>query len=170
MDQMSDRQKKQRAKKAAATRQAKQDAALKDMGIEPRKLKPKKKRKPMTEAQKKLASERLEKARAARAVSSNNRPPIFSQYQPEDAFSWETTKENLVYLQEVLQNSKHLKDSSDWKERSFYLKIETQIHFLKQYLSTGMYGSLFYGKDCDKMVKYQITTLSYDEDGIPKID
>ena len=170
---LSDRQKKNKAKKSAATRQAKQEAALRDMGIAPREIKAKKansKRRPMTEAQRKAAAERLEKARAARKVNStsSSRPAEFSKYKPEDALSYESTKKNIAYLQDLLKSYKAFSESSDWKERSMYLKIETQLHFLKQYINTGHYGSLLYGKNIDKVMKYKTVHMAYDDNGFPK--
>ena len=167
---MSETQKKARAKKAAATRQAKQEAAMSALGLEPRKKV--RKRRTMTPEQKAAAAERLAKARAARAAKNpdkkTSRPEIFSRYTPDHPLSYEKTKENLAYQQELLKSYKLLRDSSNWQDRCKYTELETHILHLKSYLTSGVYSSLFYGKEAQNKTKYHCVKMAYYSDGTPK--
>lgn len=131
--------------------------------------KPRKKRKPMTPEQKAAAAERLAKARAARAASKpSNRPEEFDKYEPSHPLSWESTKEALVELTELLKSLKDMKDSNKWQDRNQYTSVEAQITFLKQYMNTGVYSSVFYGKNMQSKIRYKCVSMAYYSDGTPK--
>lgn len=169
---LTEAQKKARAAKAAATRAANQKKALKDLGLERPKAKKRRTRK-MTPEQKKAAGERLAKARAAKAAASG--APKYASYDasirdlPEDdMFSIKSVTEILKYQKEILKSMRGYKDSKDAKERAQHTHCQVYIENLNNYLRTGVWQSMFYGKDGNIPVKYICRSMSYTKDGTPK--
>ena len=168
---MSDAARKARAKKAAATKAQKQKEALEALGLSTTRKKIRKTRKPMTAEQKAAAAERLAKARAARQAKNpegSNRPEEFKRYVSDHPLSYEKTKENLKYQKELLSSYRSLKDSKDASERDLYNKTETYVQQLQNYLTTGEYTSLFYGKEGANRIKLTCVGMAYYPDGTPK--
>ena len=132
-------------------------------------IKAKRKRKPMTAEQKAAASERLAKARAARAPAANSSIPENIRNIPDDdPLSVKKTKENLRINQDLLKAIKSLKDSKDAKERDYYNQISCYVDNLKKYLSTGVYVDNKFGSERTGTIKYRCVAMAYHKDGTPK--
>lgn len=166
---MTEEEKKARAAKSAATRAANKEKALKDMGVT--RTKTKRKRKPMSTEQKAAAVERLAKARAVRQEGQ----PKYKSYHEdiralpeEDTFSVKNVLGWLKYQKELLQSMHSYKNSKDSAERRQYMETSTYVDNLNTYLRSGIYTSLFYGKEGTSRIKYICRAMAYHKDGTPK--
>ena len=169
---LTEEQKKSRAEKSAATRAAKQQKSLEKLGLERQKTKIKRTRQ-MTPEQKKAAGERLAKARAAKAEASG--APAYASYDEsirnlpdDDTFSIKNVNEWLKYQKDLLVTMRGFKDSKDPKERSQHTQCQVYIETLNTYLRTGVFQSLFYGREGTIPVKYICRGMAYHKDGTPK--
>lgn len=167
---MTEEEKKSRAAKSAATRAANKEKALKDMGLTRTPVKKKRTRK-MTDEQRKAAGERLAKARAAKQAGQ---PKYLSYHESirelpdDDTFSVKNVTEWLRYQKDVLQGMRGYKDSKNPKERKQYTETSTYIDHLNKYLRTGVFSSVFYGKEGTTKIKYICRAMAYHKDGTPK--
>ena len=155
------------AQKAKATREAKKLASLKELGFERKKVK--RKRKPMSDAQKAAATERLAKAREARGADGSKSVHEDLRNQPEDHFlHWKKVKEWLKANQLELKGMSMFKDSKVSKERGQYIDLEVYISNMKKYLSGGIWSDFRYGEKRESRIMTVCTTMAYHDDGRPK--
>ena len=153
--------------KAKATREAKKQASLDALGFERKKVK--RKRKPMSEEQKKAATERLAKARAARGADGSKSVHKDIRDLPEDHFlHWKKVKEWLKSNQEQLKAMRSYKTSKVSKERAEYQDLETYVHNLKRYLSHGVWFDFRYGENREGRIQKVCIAMAYYPDGTPK--
>lgn len=155
------------AQKARKTREAKNKRALEELGFERGKVK--RKRKPMTEEQKKAATERLAKARAARGADGSKSVHEDIRDLPEDHFlHWKKVKQWLKSNQEELKGMRSFKNSKAAKERSEYIALEVYIDNMKRYLANGIWLDYRYGEQREGRIQYKVEAMSYHADGTPK--
>jgi hypothetical protein len=153
--------------KAKATREAKKQASLDALGFERKKVK--RKRKPMSEEQKKAATERLAKAREARGADGSKSVHEDIRDLPEDHFlHWKKVKVWLKSNQEQLKAMRSYKTSKVSKERAEYQDLETYIHNLKRYLSHGVWFDFRYGENREGRIQKVCHAMAYYPDGTPK--
>ena len=153
--------------KAKATREAKKQASLDALGFERKAVK--RKRKPMSEEQKKAATERLAKAREARGADGSKSVHEDIRDLPEDHFlHWKKVKEWLKSNQEQLKAMRSYKTSKVSKERAEYQDLETYVHNLKRYLSHGVWFDFRYGENREGRIQKVCIAMAYYPDGTPK--
>tara|TARA_A200000159_G_scaffold92060_1_gene85522 strand:- start:1598 stop:2224 length:627 start_codon:yes stop_codon:yes gene_type:complete len=155
------------AEKAKKTREAKKKRALEELGFERKKVK--RTRKPMTAEQKKAATERLAKARAARGADGSKSVHKDIRDLPEDHFlHWKKVKQWLKSNQDELKSMRSYKTSKVSKERAEYQDLETYIHNMKKYLSGGVWLDFRYGEQREGRVQKICYAMAYYPDGTPK--
>ena len=142
--------------------------------VEPKK-KVRKRRKPMTEEQKRAASERLEKARAARAAKNpdygqsgihptlRNLPDDHPAH-PKKVRQWIKTQKELAAAE---------RKSAKQGTKGAYSKQcnhEAYVRNLVKYLRDGDYVDMFYGEYMENKIKRKCVVMAYESDGTPKRD
>ena len=156
-----------KGQKASETRKKKQDAMMKELGFERKKIK--RKRKPMTEEQRKAASERLAKAREARGHTGLKTVHHSIRDLEKDHFLHPLKVKEWIKSNELkLKGMNALKNSSKWQERSEYIDLQTYIKNMKSYLTTGHWGDFRYGENKEYRVQKVCIAMSYYPDGTPK--
>ena len=142
--------------------------------VEPKK-KVRKRRKPMTEEQRRAASERLEKARAARAAKnpdygqSGIHPTLRNLTDahpapPKKVRQWIKTQKELAAAE---------RKSAKQGTKGAYSKQcnhEAYVRNLVKYLRDGDYVDMFYGEYMENKVKRKCVAMAYESDGTPKRD
>ena len=142
--------------------------------VEPKK-KVRKRRKPMTEEQRRAASERLEKARAARAAKNpdygqSGIHPTLRDLQddhpahPKKVRQWIKTQKELAASERksVKQGVK-----GAYSKQCIH---EAYVRNLVKYLRDGDYVDMFYGEHMEHQVKRKCVAMAYESDGTPKRD
>ena len=142
--------------------------------VEPKK-KVRKRRKPMTEEQSRAASERLEKARAARAAKNpdygqSGIHPTLRDLQddhpahPKKVRQWIKTQKELAASERksVKQGVK-----GAYSKQCIH---EAYVRNLVKYLRDGDYVDMFYGEYMENRVKRKCVAMAYESDGTPKRD
>ena len=142
--------------------------------VEPKK-KVRKRRKPMTEEQRRAASERLEKARAVRAAKN----PDYGQSgihptlrnladdhpaHPKKVRQWIKTQKELAASERksVKQGMK-----GAYSKQCIH---EAYVRNLVKYLRDGDYVDMFYGEYMEHQVKRKCVAMAYESAGTPKRD
>ena len=142
--------------------------------VEPKK-RVRKRRKPMTEEQRRAASDRLEKARAARAAKN----PDYGQSgihptlrnladdhpaHPKKVRQWIKTQKELAASERksVKQGMK-----GAYSKQCIH---EAYVRNLVKYLRDGDYVDMFYGEYMEHQVKRKCVAMAYESDGTPKRD
>ena len=142
--------------------------------VEPKK-KVRKRRKPMTEEQRRAASERLEKARAARAAKN----PDYGQSGiheslrdlPEDHSAHPKKVKQWIKTQKELAASERRAAKQNVKGAfSRQCNHEAYVRNLVKYLRDGDYVDMFYGEYMEHQVKRKCVAMAYESDGTPKRD
>jgi len=137
--------------------------------------KTRKKRKPMTEEQKRAASERLAKAREARAAKN----PDYGQSGvhhtlrdlPDDyPTSVKKVKQWIKTQKDIMSSEKASERQGVKGARSRWKNAEAYIRDMNTYLRTGDWVSMFYGEHEQHKVKYKCVAMAYDKNGNPKRD
>ena len=142
--------------------------------VEPKK-KVRKRRKPMTEEQRRAASARLEKARAARAAKNpdygqsgihptlRNLPDDHPAH-PKKVRLWIKTQKELAASERksVKQGVK-----GAYSKQCIH---EAYVRNLVKYLRDGDYVDMFYGEYMEHQVKRKCVAMAYESDGTPKRD
>lgn len=155
------------SQKAKKTREANKKRALEELGFERKKVK--RTRKPMTAEQKKAATERLAKARAARGADGSKSVHKDIRDLPEDHFlHWKKVKQWLKSNQDELKSMRTYKNSKVAKERSEYIDREVYISNMKKYLSGGVWLDFRYGEQREGRVQKVCIAMAYYPDGTPK--
>ena len=142
--------------------------------VEPKK-KVRKRRKPMTEEQRRAASERLEKARAVRAAKN----PDYGQSGihptlrdlPDDHPAHPKKVKQWIKTQKELAASE--RKSAKQGVRGAYSKQcihEAYVRNLVKYLRDGDYVDMFYGEYMENKIKRKCVVMAYESDGTPKRD
>ena len=142
--------------------------------VEPKK-KVRKRRKPMTEEQRRAASERLEKARAARAAKNpdygqSGIHPTLRDLQddhpahPKKVRQWIKTQKELAASERksVKQGVK-----GAYSKQCIH---EAYVRNLVKYLRDGDYVDMFYGEYMENKIKRKCVAMAYELDGTPKRD
>lgn len=123
-------------------------------------------RRKLTDEQKKAASERLAKARAARGHDGRMGVHEHIRDLPEDHYlHWKKVKQWIKSCELELKGMKHLKKSSKYQERQQYSDLEVYIYNMKKYLTTGVWLDFRYGEDRENKIKYRCLAKAYYEDG-----
>lgn len=157
-----------RTAKAKATREAKRKAALELLGA-PVKPKKTRKRRVMTDAQKKAAVDRLAKARANKAPSTNSYVDETVRNLPDDnPLSLKNVRMWIKENKLLLSSIKSFKDSKESKERDHYNQVETYVANLESYLRDGTYRDSRYGAQMQHKIGYRVVVMAYHSDGTPK--
>ena len=142
--------------------------------VEPKK-KVRKRRKPMTEEQKRAASERLEKARAARAAKN----PDYGQSGIHPTLR-NLADDHPAHPKKVRQWIKTQKELAASERKSVKQGVkgayskqcihEAYVRNLVKYLRDGDYVDMFYGEYMEHQVKRKCVAMAYESDGTPKRD
>lgn len=123
-------------------------------------------RKPMTEAQKKAAAERLEKARAAKAPAQNiSVHESIRDLDDDHPLSPKNVKEWIKDWKLRLHGIRHHRTSKEAKEVGNYYSTEAYIRNMQNYLSTGVWHDMFYGENRNMPYYPACVKPSYDKDG-----
>ena len=141
--------------------------------VEPKKVR--KRRKPMTEEQKRAASERLEKARAARAAKN----PDYGQSGIHESLR-DLADDHPAHPKKVKQWIKTQKELAASERKSVKQGVkgayskqcihEAYVRNLVKYLRDGDYVDMFYGEYMEHQVKRKCVAMAYESDGTPKRD
>ena len=142
--------------------------------VEPKK-KLRKRRKPMTEEQRRAASERLEKARAARAAKN----PDYGQSGIHPTLR-NLADDHPAHPKKVRQWIKTQKELAASERKSVKQGVkgayskqcihEAYVRNLVKYLRDGDYVDMFYGEYMEHQVKRKCVAMAYESDGTPKRD
>ena len=142
--------------------------------VEPKK-KVRKRRKPMTEEQRRAASERLEKARAARAAKN----PDYGQSGIHESLR-NLADDHPAHPKKVRQWIKTQKELAASERKSAKQNVkgsysrqcihEGYVRNLVKYLRDGDYVDMFYGEYMEHQVKRKCVAMAYESDGTPKRD
>ena len=142
--------------------------------VEPKK-KVRKRRKPMTEEQRRAASERLEKARAARAAKN----PDYGQSGIHPTLR-NLADDHPAHPKKVRQWIKTQKELAASERKSVKQGVkgayskqcihEAYVRNLVKYLRDGDYVDMFYGEYMEHQVKRKCVAMAYESDGTPKRD
>ena len=142
--------------------------------VEPKK-KVRKRRKPMTEEQRRAASERLEKARAARAAKN----PDYGQSGIHPTLR-NLADDHPAHPKKVRQWIKTQKELAASERRAVKQGVkgayskqcihEAYVRNLVKYLRDGDYVDMFYGEYMEHQVKRKCVAMAYESDGTPKRD
>ena len=120
----------------------------------------------LTDEQKKAASERLAKARAARGHDGRMGVHESIRDYPEDHYlHWKKVKQWIKSCELELKGLRHLKKSTAWKERAEYKDLEVYIYNMKKYLTTGVWMDFRYGEDREGKIRYRCLAKAYDKEG-----
>lgn len=158
-----------RGQKAAETRRKNQERMMREMGMDAQPKKKRRKRKPMTEAQRAAAVERLAKAREARGLKGDASVHEDLRDVPEDSkLHWKKVKQWIKDCQTELNGMRALKDSNKAAERQEYISLQTYVDNLKKYLSTGVYLDYRYGERREGRMQEVCLQMAYKPDGTPK--
>ena len=142
--------------------------------VEPKK-KVRKRRKPMTEEQRRAASERLEKARAARAAKNpdygqSGIHPSLRDLSDDSPISPKKVKQWIKTQKDIMSSEKAAERQGVKGARSRWKNAEAYIRDMNTYLRNGDWISMFYGEHEQHKVKYRVHAMAYDKDGNPKRD
>ena len=156
--------------KMKATKAANKKAALESLGVEaPKKKKIRRHRKPMTDEQKEAARLRLEKARAARAPSTNKYIHEEVRNLPDDdPFSLAKVREWIKENKALLSSIRNYQFSKVESERRMYRNTKIYVTNLEAYLRDGVYRDNRFGAMGEGKIVYQVLSMAYDKDGNPK--
>ena len=142
--------------------------------VEPKK-KVRKRRKPMTEEQRRAASERLEKARAARAAKN----PDYGQSGIHPTLR-NLADDHPAHPKKVRQWIKTQKELAASERKSVKQGVkgayskqcihEAYVRNLVKYLRDGDYVDMFYGEQMEHNIKRKCVAMAYESDGTPKRD
>ena len=142
--------------------------------VEPKK-KVRKRRKPMTEEQRRAASERLEKARAARAAKN----PDYGQSGIHPTLR-NLADDHPAHPKKVRQWIKTQKELAASERKSVKQGVkgayskqcihEAYVRNLVKYLRDGDYVDMFYGEYMEHNIKRKCVAMAYESDGTPKRD
>ena len=119
--------------------------------------KPRKKRKPMTEEQRKAASERLALARAKKTPTENTsiHPSVFAL--PDDHYlSAKKVKEWIKSNKEMMSSYRAQMRKEVKGARAMYHDLEGYVRFMKHYLKHGDWISDVYGEHQEKRIKWRM--------------
>ena len=140
--------------------------------VEPKK-KVRKRRKPMTEEQRRAASERLEKARAARAAKN----PDYGQSGIHESLR-DLAEDHPAHPKKVKQWIKTQKELAASERKSAKQGVkgayskqcnhEAYVRNLVKYLRDGDYVDMFYGEYMENKIKRKCVAMAYELDGTPK--
>ena len=142
--------------------------------VEPKK-KVRKRRKPMTEEQRRAASERLEKAREARAAKN----PDYGQSGIHPTLR-NLADDHPAHPKKVRQWIKTQKELAASERKSVKQGVkgayskqcihEAYVRNLVKYLRDGDYVDMFYGEYMEHQVKRKCVAMAYESDRTPKRD
>ena len=142
--------------------------------VEPKK-KVRKRRKPMTEEQRRAASERLEKARAVRAAKN----PDYGQSGIHPTLR-NLADDHPAHPKKVRQWIKTQKELAASERKSVKQGVkgayskqcihEAYVRNLVKYLRDGDYVDMFYGEYMENRIKRKCVAMAYESDGTPKRD
>ena len=155
----------------ASSRTIKRREAAKEMlGMETKAIKPKRKRKPLTEEQKQVLRERMEKARKARGPSKNlSLHESIRDLSDDHPLSPKKVKGWLKEQKELLSGlGKQAGQDKDPKIRQLYWDTETYIFNLNKYLQDGLWLDHRYGSAKQNKIKMNCVKMAYYSDGTPK--
>ena len=118
--------------------------------------KPRKKRKPMTEEQRKAASERLALARSKKTPTENTsiHPSVFAL--PDDHhLSAKKVKEWIKSNREMMSSYRAQMRKEVKGARAMYHDLEGYVRFMNHYLKHGDWISDVYGEHQEKRIKWR---------------
>lgn len=128
-----------------------------------------KKRKPMSDAQRAAASERLAKARLARGHDgSKSVHPILREMDEDHPLHWKKVKGWIKEVGEELRAKKQQRLSKDSKERLEYQVLEVYLSNMKRYLESSIWLDHRYGRHREGKMNTFVYTMAYDTNGRPK--
>ena len=132
--------------------------------------KTRKKRKPMTEEQKRAASERLAKAREVRAAKNpdygqSGIHPSLRDVPDESPISPKKVKQWIKTQKDIMSSEKASERQGIKGARSRWKNAEAYIRDMNTYLRNGDWVSMFYGEHEQHKVKYRVRAMAYDNDG-----
>lgn len=136
--------------------------------LAPERKKVKRRRKPMTEAQKKAAAERLAKARAARKKTSGapkNVHQSVAAKPDEDMFSLKRVREWIKHNKELLTEERRALRGNVKGSQSRVSNIEGYVRNMEHYIRTGDWVDTFYGKEQQNKVKRKCIAMAYHFEG-----
>lgn len=154
------------SQKAANTRRQKIEAMAAAMGLQDDlKRKTRKPRKPMSAEQKAAAAERLKKAREAKGPISSSYPEHIANLPDDAPLSVANVRQWIRSCKQELEMMKGWDKSSDAKERSAYLDVETYISNMEAYLRYGDWFDFRYGEKRESIMVRRCLAKAYDKDG-----
>lgn len=129
----------------------------------------KRKRKPMSDAQRAAASERLAKARLARGHDgSKSVHPILREMDEDHPLHWRKVKGWIKEVGEELRAKKNQRLSKESKERMEYQILDTYLSNMKRYLDSSIWLDHRYGRHREGKMRTIVHSMAYYADGRPK--
>ena len=136
--------------------------------IEPTK-KVRRRRKPMSEEQRKAASERLAKAREKRAKTN---PPKYKNVHPDVlALPDDDPLSRVKVMGWIKENREHHSSAKSDERRNVkgaiakVANLQSYINIMESYLRSGTWSGMFYGSDQQNKMNMRCLVPAYDEDG-----
>ena len=136
------------------------------------KIKTRKRRKPMSEEQRKAASERLALAREKRLKEN---PPEYKSIHPSVLAKGDDDTLSHIKVKQWIKTQKGLlgaeRSAARAKVKGAIAKvaqIEGYIRNMETYLKTGTWLDMFYGEYQQHRIKYVCLVMAYHPDGTPK--
>lgn len=147
---------------------------MEQLANQPKRRKP---RKPMTAAQKKAASERLAKARAAKkktgSVPKNVHPSVAAK-DDSDMFSLKNVREWIKHNKELLTEERRGLRANVKGAQAKVSNLEGYVRHMEHYIRTGDWVDSYYGKEQGQKVKMKCVAIAYHFEGpfkgMPKRD
>ena len=125
-------------------------------------------RKPMTEEQKKAATERLAKARAAKKKTSGapkNVHPSVAALPDDDMFSLKSVRDWIKHNKELLSEERRALRANVKGSQSKVTSIEGYVRNMEHYIRTGDWVDSFYGKEQGQKMKRKCVAMAYHFEG-----
>lgn len=126
-------------------------------------------RKPMTEEQRKVAAERLAKARAARQAANPSEPKNVCQevlsLPDEHRLSYEKVREWIKLNQEKLKEARAEERRGTKGAHAEVKSLEAYVRNMNKYLRDGDWVDEFYGANGDQRTRWTSVVPAYDKDG-----
>tara|TARA_A100001515_G_scaffold43271_1_gene34139 strand:- start:42044 stop:42631 length:588 start_codon:yes stop_codon:yes gene_type:complete len=125
----------------------------------------------LTEAQRQVLRDRINKARENKKTSANLTIHEDIRFLPDDhPLSPKKVKGWIKTCKDKLSGMKNWNKSNDSKQRDAFNIEDTYLSNLQSYLRDGVYKDLFYGEHHQHLIKYRVRKdhMAYNADGTPK--
>ena len=127
------------------------------------------KKRQLTEDQKQVLRDRINKAREKLKPAANLTVHESIRDLPDDhKLSPRKVRQWIKHTKEKLSGMRGWRTSNDAKQKTEYHYVEGYLHNMQAYLRDGTWRDLYYGEDRNYLIKYKCIAMAYHPDGTPK--